>query len=68
MVDYLKRTTQHCIPEDGALHNHCCENLKPYKVLFGKFLDSFVVTTSMKEDEKGGQGHTSASLLNQSAM
>jgi hypothetical protein len=26
-----------------------------------------VVTTSVKEDERGGQGHTSASLLHQSA-
>jgi hypothetical protein len=26
-----------------------------------------VVTASMKEDERGGQGHTSASLLPQSA-
>jgi hypothetical protein len=28
----------------------------------------FVVTTSVKDDERGGQGHTSASLLQQSAM
>jgi hypothetical protein len=27
-----------------------------------------VVTASVKEDERGGQGHTSASLLHQSAM
>jgi hypothetical protein len=27
-----------------------------------------VVTASMKEYERGGQGHTSASLLHQSAM
>jgi hypothetical protein len=23
-------TAQHYIPEDKSLHNHCCENLKPY--------------------------------------
>jgi hypothetical protein len=22
---------RHYIPEDGTLHNHCCENLKPKK-------------------------------------
>jgi hypothetical protein len=27
-----------------------------------------VVTASVKEDERGGQGHTSTSLLHQSAM
>jgi hypothetical protein len=25
-----QRTTQHYIPEDGTLHNHCCENLKSF--------------------------------------
>jgi hypothetical protein len=29
---------------------------------------TIVVTASVKEDERGGQGHTSASLLHQSAM
>jgi hypothetical protein len=26
-----QRTTRRQIPEDGTLHNHCCENLKSYK-------------------------------------
>jgi hypothetical protein len=26
-------TTRRYIPEDGTLHNHCCENLKSYIVL-----------------------------------
>jgi hypothetical protein len=26
----LQWTTRHYIPEDRTLHNHCCENLKPY--------------------------------------
>jgi hypothetical protein len=26
----FQRTTQHYIPEDRTLHNHCCENLKSY--------------------------------------
>jgi hypothetical protein len=26
----LIRATRHNIPEDGILHNHCCENLKTY--------------------------------------
>jgi hypothetical protein len=30
----LTRATQHNIPEDGNLHNHCCENLKAYRVDF----------------------------------
>jgi hypothetical protein len=27
----LTRATRHNIPEDGILHSHCHENLKPYK-------------------------------------
>jgi hypothetical protein len=26
-----QQTTWRYIPEDGTLHNHCCENLKSYK-------------------------------------
>jgi hypothetical protein len=29
LVDF-QRTTLRYIPEDRALHNHCCENLKSY--------------------------------------
>jgi hypothetical protein len=28
-----QRTTRQYIPEDGTLHNHRCENLKPYEHL-----------------------------------
>jgi hypothetical protein len=28
-----ERTTQRCIPEDGTLHNHRCENLKSYNFI-----------------------------------
>jgi hypothetical protein len=38
-----------------------------YKVLSESSQSVIVVTASVKEDEKGGQGHTSASLLHQSA-
>jgi hypothetical protein len=31
-------------------------------------LTDVVVTISVKEDERGGKGHTSVSLLHQSAM
>jgi hypothetical protein len=27
-----QRTTHYYIPEDGTLHNHCCENLKSYRL------------------------------------
>jgi hypothetical protein len=27
-----QRTTRRYIPEDGTLHNHRCENIKPYKI------------------------------------
>jgi hypothetical protein len=30
MLDDLKWTTWHYIPEDITVHNHCSENLKPY--------------------------------------
>jgi hypothetical protein len=26
----LTRTTQRNIPQDGILHSHCCENLRPF--------------------------------------
>jgi hypothetical protein len=39
-----------------------------YKILFDRSLTVIVVTASVKEDERGGQGHTSESLLHQSAM
>jgi hypothetical protein len=31
----LTRATRRTIPEDGILHSHSCENLKPYIVLTG---------------------------------
>jgi hypothetical protein len=31
LVDF-QRTTLCYIPEDRAVHNHCCENLKSYKL------------------------------------
>jgi hypothetical protein len=30
-----QQTTQRYIPEDGTLHNHRCENLKPYTPWIG---------------------------------
>jgi hypothetical protein len=27
----IEQTTRRYIPEDSTLHNHRCENLKPYK-------------------------------------
>jgi hypothetical protein len=29
-----QRTTRRYIPEDGTLHNHRCENLKSYNLIF----------------------------------
>jgi hypothetical protein len=31
----LARATRRHVPEDGILHNHRCENLKPYNTLTG---------------------------------
>jgi hypothetical protein len=39
-----------------------------YKVLSKSSGTAIVVTATVKEDERGDQGYTSASLLNQSAM
>jgi hypothetical protein len=39
-----------------------------YEVLPESFWTVTVVTASVKEDERGGQGHTSASLLHLSAI
>jgi hypothetical protein len=39
-----------------------------YKLLLESSRTVIVVTASVKEDEREGQGHTSASLLHQSAM
>jgi hypothetical protein len=39
-----------------------------YKVVSENFQTTIVVIASVKEDERGGLGHTSASLLHQSAM
>jgi hypothetical protein len=36
-------------------------------ILSESFWTVIVVTTLVKEDERGGQGHTSANLLHQSA-
>jgi hypothetical protein len=30
-IDF-QRTTRRCIPEDSALHNHCCETLKSWLI------------------------------------
>jgi hypothetical protein len=47
---------------------HACLYTIRYEVLSEISLTVIVVTASVKEDERGGQGHTSASLLHQSAM
>jgi hypothetical protein len=39
-----------------------------YEVLSESSWTFIVATASVKEDERGGLGHTSTSLLNQSAM
>jgi hypothetical protein len=36
----FQRTTWHCIPEDRTLHNHNCENLKPY--IYFKSVSCFI--------------------------
>jgi hypothetical protein len=41
---------------------------KLYAVLFESSWNVIVVTASVKEDDRGSQGHTSASLLHQSVM
>jgi hypothetical protein len=41
---------------------------KNYEVLSESSQVAIVATASVKEDERGGQGHTSESLLHQSAM
>jgi hypothetical protein len=45
----------------SELYFPCCD--KKYRLL----QPVIVVTASVEEDERGGQGHTSASLLDQSA-
>jgi hypothetical protein len=35
--DDFQWTTWHYIPEDKTLHNHCCKNLRSYKVTFVLF-------------------------------
>jgi hypothetical protein len=42
--------------------------LSPYEVVSESSWTVTVLTASMKEDGRGGQGHTSARLLHQSAM
>jgi hypothetical protein len=44
------------------------ENMTTYEVVSKRSQTVIPVTASMKEDESGGQGHTSKSLLHQSAM
>jgi hypothetical protein len=47
-----------------------CQELEPlsrYKLVSESSQAVIVVTASLKEDERGGQGHTSESLLHQSA-
>jgi hypothetical protein len=43
-------------------------NRLSYGVLLESSWTVIVVNASIKEDERGGQGHTSASILHQSAM
>jgi hypothetical protein len=43
------------------------KSLRLYEVVSESSQALIVVTVSVKEDEKGGQGHTSKSLLHQSA-
>jgi hypothetical protein len=58
------RSTRRHIPEDGILHSHRCENLKPYKIfLFHfKFFKSVFLVLGYKvsyrrlSDEFGGSG------------
>jgi hypothetical protein len=38
-------------------------SVKRYKVVSESFWDVIVVTASVKEEERGGRGHISASLL-----
>jgi hypothetical protein len=42
--------------------------LYTYEVLLESSWTVIVVISSVKEDERGGQGHTSINLLHQSAM
>jgi hypothetical protein len=37
-------TTWHFIPEDGTLHNHCCENLESYMRNFNLVLSHVLLT------------------------
>jgi hypothetical protein len=43
------------------------KNITQYEVVSESSQTVIVVTASVKEDERGGQGHTSKSLLHQSA-
>jgi hypothetical protein len=56
--NYLKQRT---------MHSSTSHSLQVYKVLSESSWTVIVVTASVKEDERGGQGHTSANLLHQSA-
>jgi hypothetical protein len=47
----LQPTTRRHIPEDDTLHNHCCENLKSYSVLFRSKISSASLFTKCKNHE-----------------
>jgi hypothetical protein len=54
----IQQVTYQCVKEES----------NRYELLSESSRTVIVVTASVKEDERGDQGHTSASLLHQSAM
>jgi hypothetical protein len=55
-------TTQRYIPEDGTLHNHCCENLKSYKADLLK--DFTIIYQKVEEEVYHRKGGGTNSVLN----
>lgn len=53
--------SSHCRPQVANYNNR-------YKVLSGSSMAVIVITALEKKDERGGQGHTSESLVHQSAI
>jgi hypothetical protein len=61
------------VVENDVFYSFCakwlmvCSSAKIYEVLSENSQTVIVVIASVKEDERGGQGHTSESLLHQPA-
>jgi hypothetical protein len=62
----IQRTTRHYIPEDGTLHNHCCENLKSYMEYISSLSISYRNRLYAFQILFQYQGHTECSTYDES--